>query len=72
MTENDTPFRETKTQLIFKNVANLTLRGTTYDASHLDKFLGSDFGEKSTASFMHQRSTTTYKKDKSYNRSHLS
>lgn len=47
MTEEDTPFKATKTQMIFKNAANVSLRGHTYDAFHLDKFLGSDFGEKS-------------------------
>jgi hypothetical protein len=38
---------EGKQQQVFKNVANLALRGTTFDAHHLDKFLGSPFGEKS-------------------------
>jgi hypothetical protein len=37
----------TRTQKIFKNVANLSLRGATYDARHLDSFLGSDYGDKS-------------------------
>jgi len=46
MTEDDTPFRPSKTQLIFKNAANVTLRGNTFDATHMDKFLGSGFGEK--------------------------
>ena len=36
----------TKTQQIFQNSANLQLRGNTYDATHLDKFLSSGFGEK--------------------------
>jgi len=54
--ESQTPFVPSKTQSIFKNSANLQLRGNTYDASHLDKFLSSDYGEKSlgtniTASF---------------------
>lgn len=47
MTEDDTPFKLSKTQTIFKNAANVSLRGTTYDASHMDKFLGSGYGEKS-------------------------
>ena len=47
MTEDETPFKPTKTQMIFKNAANVSLRGTTYDAKHLDKFLTSNFGEKS-------------------------
>jgi len=47
MTEDDTPFKPTKTQVIFKNAANVSLRGSTFDASHMDKFLGSNFGEKS-------------------------
>jgi len=47
MTEDDTPFKPNKTQQIFKNTANVTLRGSTFDATHMDKFLGSGFGEKS-------------------------
>ena len=47
MTEKDTPFRPTHTQKVFKNAANVQLRGTTYDARHMDKFLESGFGEKS-------------------------
>ena len=47
MTEDETPFRPTKTQQIFKNAANVTLRGNTYDATHMDKFLNSGFGERS-------------------------
>ena len=47
MTEDETPFRPTRTQTIFKNAANVTLRGTTYDARHMDKFLSSGFGERS-------------------------
>ena len=46
MTEEDTPFKPNRTQTIFKNTANVTLRGSTYDAKHLDRFLGSNFGEK--------------------------
>jgi len=45
--EEGSPFVATRTQKIFKNTANLTLRGSTYDAKHLDRFLGSGFGEKS-------------------------
>ena len=45
--ETGSPFVESKTQQIFKNVANLSLRGNTYDAKHLDQFLGSGYGEKS-------------------------
>lgn len=47
MTEDDTPFKATTTQKIFKNAPNVSLRGATYDAKHLDNFLGSGFGEKS-------------------------
>ena len=47
MDESSSPFRETKSQAIFKNAANLTLRGSTYDAKHLDSFLTSTYGEKS-------------------------
>lgn len=28
-------------------MANLNLRGATYDAKHLDKFLGSEYGDRS-------------------------
>ncbi len=45
--ENASPFVPTKTERIFQNTANLQLRGNTYDATHLDKFLTSGFGEKS-------------------------
>lgn len=47
MTEDDTPFKASRTQSIFRNTANVSLRGSTYDATHLDKFLSSNFGEKS-------------------------
>jgi hypothetical protein len=47
MEDVTSPFRDTKSQTIFKNAANLTLRGSTYDAKHLDSFLGSGYGEKS-------------------------
>jgi hypothetical protein len=47
MTEEETPFKPSRTQKIFKNAANVTLRGNTYDATHMDKFLSSGFGERS-------------------------
>ena len=47
MTEEDTPFKPTVSQRIFKNAANVQLRGQTYDARHMDKFLDSNFGERS-------------------------
>ena len=39
LTEKTSPFRDTTTRKIFKNTANLSLHGGTYDAKHLDKFL---------------------------------
>ena len=33
--------------MIFKNTANVSLRGSTFDARHMDSFLSSGFGEKS-------------------------
>jgi len=36
MTDEDTPFKPSRTQTIFKNTANVSLRGNTYDATHLD------------------------------------
>ena len=47
MTDDDTPFKLSKTQTLFKNAANVQLRGNTFDATHLDKFLQSGFGERS-------------------------
>ena len=47
MTEEETPFKPTKTQKIFKNANNVILRGNTYDARHLDRFLTSNYGDKS-------------------------
>jgi hypothetical protein len=47
MTEDQSPFKLSKTQTIFKNAANVTLRGSTFDAIHMDKFLQSGFGETS-------------------------
>jgi hypothetical protein len=32
---------------LFKNAANVSLRGNTFDATHMDKFLGSNFGDRS-------------------------
>jgi len=51
MTEKDSPFVHNKTQTIFKNAANVQLRGSTFDACHLDKFLSSGFGERSISHF---------------------
>ena len=45
--ESQSPFVPTKTERIFQNSANLQLRGSTYDATHMDKFLNSGYGEKS-------------------------
>jgi hypothetical protein len=47
LNETNTPFVPTKTERVFKNVANLSLRGSTFDARHLDQFLSSAYGEKS-------------------------
>jgi len=44
--EHQSPFKCTKTQTIFRNTANLSLRGNTYDVMHLDKFLDSEYGDK--------------------------
>jgi len=46
MTEKDSPFVETKTKRIFKDSANVNLRGSTFDALHLDSFIASDYGDK--------------------------
>lgn len=45
--EKCSPFVPTRAQKIFRNTANLSLRGSTFDAKHLDRFLTSSFGEKS-------------------------
>ena len=45
--ETNSPFRDTKAQKIFRNVANYQLTGNTYDAKHLDQFLNSSFGDNS-------------------------
>ena len=46
MTEKDSPFVETKTKRIFKDSANVNLRGSTFDALHLDSFIASNYGDK--------------------------
>lgn len=43
LTEDNSPFRDNTTHKIFKNTANLSLHGGTYDAKHLDKFLNSQY-----------------------------
>jgi hypothetical protein len=45
LTDATSPFSDTKTQKIFRNTANLTLKGTTFDATHLDNFLNSKYGQ---------------------------
>ena len=45
LTEANSPFVPSKKQQIFLNSANLLLRGSTFDASHMDSFLGSSYGE---------------------------
>ena len=52
----------TKTETIFKNSANLQLRGNTYDASHLDRFLSSNYGEKSLGTNLTAQFEATLKK----------
>ena len=47
LNETNSPFMPTQTERVFKNVANLSLRGSTFDAKHLDRFLSSQYGEKS-------------------------
>ena len=44
--DNTSPFTDTKAQKIFKNTANLTLKGNTFDANHLDSFLSSQYCSK--------------------------
>lgn len=61
LTEKDTPFRETTASKLFKNTANLSLRGNTYDARHLDRFLQSSYGEKSTQ--LYNNSSLTLSQD---------
>ena len=39
LNEKTSPFRDSKSRTLFKNTANLSLRGNTYDATHMDKFL---------------------------------
>ena len=43
LNEKTSPFTDTKAQQIFKNTANLTLKGNTFDATHLDNFLSSQY-----------------------------
>lgn len=43
LNEKTSPFRETRTHKVFKNTANLSLRGTTFDATHMDRFLNSPY-----------------------------
>ena len=50
----------TRTQEIFQNTANLSLRGNTYDAKHLDQFLTSAYGEKSLNQDRQNRSTAQF------------
>ena len=50
LTEENSPFRETNTRKIFKNTANLSLHGGTYDAKHLDKFITSQYGSSQVVS----------------------
>jgi hypothetical protein len=44
--ETTSPFSDSHSQHIFKNTANLQLRGNTFDAKHLDNFLDSVYGER--------------------------
>ena len=53
----------TKTETIFKNSANLQLRGNTYDASHLDRFLSSNYGERSLGTNLTAQFEATLKKN---------
>lgn len=50
--EEETPFRQSKHETLFKNVANVTLRGTTFNAQHMDRFLNSNYGERTYQSVM--------------------
>ena len=61
--EKNSPFVPTKTQQIFQNSANLQLRGNTYDATHLDKFLSSGYGEKGLGTNISANYQTTIKKE---------
>ncbi len=45
-TLEDTSIIESHSQRLFKNVANLALRGNTFDARHLDNFLDSVYGDR--------------------------
>ena len=55
LTEENSPFRETNTRKIFKNTANLSLHGGTYDAKHLDKFITSQYGSSQAVSINHYK-----------------
>ena len=44
--ERSSPFVDSKAQTIFKNTANLTLKGNTFDATHLESFLTSQYCSK--------------------------
>lgn len=37
-------------QTVFKDCANLNLKGSTFDAMHMDKFLGSEYCNKNMVS----------------------
>lgn len=65
LNEHTSPFKPSKTQALFKNVANLSIRGNTYDARHLDQFLDSHYGERST---MYNQPSTNLKGQKIFNK----
>lgn len=46
LTEQTSPFKQTKKQQLFQNAANLQLWGNTFDAVHLDKFLHGHNGDR--------------------------
>ena len=56
--------KEGKVQQIFKNVANLSLRGSSFDAHHLDRFLNSPFGERSFSIECAAKADVTKKREK--------
>ena len=48
LNEKTSPFKDSRTRKVFKNTANLSLNGFTYDAKHLDTFLDkSQYSHKS-------------------------
>ena len=63
LTEANSPFVPTKTQHIFQNSANLQLRGNTFDATHMDKFLGSGYGEKGLGTNISAQYSNALKKE---------